>query len=135
MLALNDLNPLVATEVTGWLYVACGLAIYALLLLLDDRRKAPPAPARPETRPAAPKRSPGSEWQIFSAIADRTAAAGAAIADLQQGAAVQIDAAELSFNRMVNECAAVMAPPVSPTLVPARELASEVEADSQQLAA
>ncbi|MBX9591111.1 MAG: hypothetical protein K2X43_17635 [Hyphomonadaceae bacterium] len=69
--------------------------------------------------------APGSEWQKIMSISLAELSRAPDLQSMQARAALQIDAAEHAFNRLIAECAKVSAPVVAPTFEPARQLVRE----------
>ncbi len=126
-------------DLGGLAVVMAGLAVFTLLLALDERRKRPPRPAHA----AKPVRAhdPACEWQTLIGIVEDQLSHAPAITDLHARASLQLDAAEHAFNAVLRACTPYFKPAVAPTLEPVRELAREVPAapapaqQSQPLAA
>jgi hypothetical protein len=109
-------------DLSGWLTVVSGLAVLGLLVAADDRRK------RRREIAASPARSASTgRHEPPAAMPATPAGLGGlpALTALQARAALQIDAAEYAFNRLVGECAKVAALPVAPTFATARELPAQ----------
>jgi hypothetical protein len=69
-------------------------------------------------------------------LAARELARAPEIASIQAHAALKIDAAEHAYNRIVADCAKILAAPVAPTFRPAPQLAHQPQPQAeQQLAA
>lgn len=126
-------------DLGGLAVVMAGLAVFTLLLALDERRKRPSGSARV----AKPVRAhdPACEWQTLIGIVEDELSHAPAIADLQARALLQLDAAEHAFNAVLRTCTPYFKPAVAPTVEPVRELVREVPAapaparQSQPLAA
>jgi len=124
-------------DIVGLMAVIAGLAALATFIRFDQTRK----DRRGERKPvrAASKLEPGNEGRqsVDASLADLERAPD--LQAMQADAALQIDAAEHAFNRMVAECAKVSNPQVAPTFEPSHRLPSEQEkpaaAPQQPLAA
>ena len=123
-------------EIAGWMAVAAGFAAFALLLRLDqarkDRRNVVISP------PPASELEPGRDWQKIMDVSLVELVRAPDLQSIQADAAMQIDAAEHAFNRMLAECAKVTSLVVAPTFEPLRRLVREpvpVPAQQQPLAA
>jgi len=114
---------LMPAEIAGWTSVVAGLAAFALLLRLDQSRKdrrnviIPPPPAG--------ELEPGRDWQKIMDVSLVELVRAPDLQSMQADAALQIDAAEHAFNRMLAECAKVTSLVVAPTFEPLRQLARE----------
>jgi hypothetical protein len=127
---------LMPAEIAGWMSVVAGFAAFALLLRLDQARKdrrnviIPPSPAC--------ELEAGRDWQKIMDVSLVELVRAPDLRSMQADAALQIDAAEHAFNRMLAECAKVTSLVVAPTFEPLRQLAGEtavVPAQQQPLAA
>jgi hypothetical protein len=114
---------LMPAEIAGWTSVVAGLAAFALLLRLDQSRKerrnvviAPPPVSELEA---------GRDWQKIMDVSLVELVRAPDLQSMQAAAALQIDAAEHAFNRMLAECAKVTSLVVAPTFEPLRQLARE----------
>lgn len=107
-----------------------GLSVFALLVALDDWRKS----TRPivEASKPAQRLEPGRDWQKVMDIAARDIARVPELASIQARAALQIDAAEHAFNRMLAECASVIAVPVAPAFETVHRLARQPATPARQ---
>lgn len=112
-------------DVAGWIAVVAGLAAFALLVKLDQARKDAWQVSVPEPAPAAAPLGPGTDWQRIMDVSLVELTSAPDLHSIQARAAMQIDAAEHAFNRLLAECARVSTPIVSPSLEPVRELPRE----------
>ena len=126
MLQILDWVP---ADAAGWAAVIAGLSILTTLLAFQDRRKrAQEAAQRVQTPRLQPVRDRNK------ARAARDVARAAEIAAIQARAALQIDAVEHAYNRMLAQCAGVMGHLATRPLEPVQEPAAEA-AERQPLAA
>jgi len=120
MLQILDSIP---AELAGWAAVLAGLGLFALLLARIERRTQARAPKMAE--PATPAPEPGFDWHTATATAARDLARASELASIQARAALQIDAVEHAYNRMLAQCATVtdfgLAQPREAAVAPARE--------------
>lgn len=137
MQPIAQILELIPADIAGWTAVVAGLVAFALLLRwLDPTRSdilnliiAPP-PVR--------QLEPGRDWQKIMDVSLVELVRGPDLLSLHADAALQIDAAEHAFNRLLAECAKVTSLVVAPTFEPLRQLAHEpvaVPAQRQPLAA
>jgi hypothetical protein len=126
----------IPAEIAGWMAVVAGFAAFALLLRLDQARKDRRDVVMPS--PAASELEPGRDWQKIMDVSLVELVRAPDLRSMQADAAMQIDAAEHAFNRMLAECAKVTSLVVAPTFEPLRQLVREpaaVPAQRQPLAA
>lgn len=123
MQLIAQILELMPAEIAGWTSVVAGLAAFALLLRLDQSRKerrnvviAPPPVSELEA---------GRDWQKIMDVSLVELVGAPDLQSMQADAALQIDAAEHAFNRMLAECAKVTSLVVAPTFEPLRQLARE----------
>lgn len=109
-------------DAAGWFAVVAGLAAFALLVKLDQVRKDARQTSGLEPVPAAAPLEPGTDWQRIMDVSLVELTRAPDLHSIQARAAMQIDAAEHAFNRLLAECARVSTPVVSPSLEPVREL-------------
>ena len=105
----------------GWASVISCLGAYAILLRINDRRQDKPlvrAFAQPPERRASER-----DRRDLTSIAEGRSSGADSIEALQARATTQVDAAEHAFNRLLADCAGIMALTVKPTLQPMRGLA------------
>jgi hypothetical protein len=122
----------IPADVAGLMAVILGLAAFATLIRLDQTRKDRRNGRMPERAASEPE--PVSDWRrsVNASLAELERVPD--LRSMQSDAALQIDAAEHAFNRMVAECTKVSNPQVAPTFAPSHELPSEQEkpADKRQ---
>jgi hypothetical protein len=111
----EHINPAVVKAMLGWGAVVTGLALFTLAIVLADRRSArlAAAPAKKHLG-----RCPHRDWELMTGIARTGLEQTDTAMALHARAAERIDSAEYAFNRLLAECAPVMAPPNAPTLQP-----------------
>lgn len=110
-------------DAAGWLAVVAGLAALALLVRLGQARE--DARQVSVQAPVAAPLEPGTDWQRIMDVSLVELTRAPDLHSIQERAAMQIDAAEHAFNRLLAECARVSTPIVSPSLEPVRELPRE----------
>jgi hypothetical protein len=120
----------IPADVAGWMAVVAGLAMFALLLRLDQARKDRRSMIVPA--PPAGQLEPGSEWRKIMDVSLAEITRSPDLQCMQARAAAQIDAAEHAFNRLLAECARVSTPLVAPTFEPLRQLPREPAAAPEQ---
>ena len=115
----------IAADLAGWAAVITGLGVFVHLLALDDRRKR----ARDAVKAAGPasRLEPGGEWHKITDVIAWDLARAPELAAMQARAALQIDAAEHAYNRVLADCAKACRLPVAPTFQPMRQLARQPE--------
>jgi hypothetical protein len=113
----------VLAEIAGWFAVVASLAVFAVLIRLDQARK----PRQNEIAPVCPAHAfePGIEFKKVMDVSLAEILLAPDLQSIQAQAATQIDAAEHAFNRLLAECARVTTPIVSPTFQTMRQLARE----------
>ena len=124
----------VSSDLVGWLAVIAGLAAFALLLHLRERRQERPcsaAPARIIQTPLEPM-DPAREWSLVTAPVLLELARAHELAPLRARAEACVDAAEHAFNRLIAELASIDCHVVPPTFRPARQLARQPYAIPQR---
>lgn len=136
MQLIAQILELIPAEIAGWMAVVAGFAAFALLLRLDLARK----DRRDVIMPSLPasELEPGRDWQKIMDVSLVELVRAPDLRSMQADAAMQIDAAEHAFNRMLAECAKVTSLVVAPTFEPLRQLVREpaaVPAQRQPLAA
>lgn len=109
----------------GWVFVISGLAVISILLRFNERRQRKFRPI--VVAPQIERRSCERDRRALTGIVEGRISGVEAIEALQAHAALQVDAAEHAFNRMLEDCGAVMTVAVAPTLQPMRELTRESE--------
>jgi hypothetical protein len=118
--AIASIVELIPGDLAGLIAVTAGLAVFALLLALDERRKR--SLGRPaDAKPAGPLEQ-GRDWQTLVGIVEDELAHAPRVSELHASAALQLDAAEHAFNTVLRTCAPYFQPAVSPTVEPMREL-------------
>jgi hypothetical protein len=95
---------------------------------IRSRRAPPPA----KVAATAPRLEPGREWEMVVGLIRRDLARVSGIAAIQARAVLKIDAAEHALNRIVADCAKVLAPPATPALRPALRLAHRPEPEARR---
>ena len=113
----------IPAEAAGWAAVIAGLAIFAALLAIRDRRRRVQEAARQAQIP--PRSQPIRDWH--KARAARDVARAAEVAAMQARAVLQIDAVEHAYNRMLAQCAGVMGRLAVRPLEPVRDPAAGAE--------
>ena len=113
----------IPADIVGWMAVVGGLAAFALLVRLDQARK----DRRNAVTPPSPPRQlePGSDWKKIMDVSLAELERAPDLQSMQARAALQIDAAEHAFNRLLAECAKVNGSTIAPTFEPVRQLARE----------
>jgi hypothetical protein len=113
----------IPAELAGWAAVLAGLGLFVLLLARIEQRTQARAPKLVE--PVTPAPQAGFDWHTATADAARDLARASELASIQTRAALQIDAVEHAYNRMLAQCATVLdlgtAQPLEPAVAPARE--------------
>src|SRR5262245_43793179 len=105
----------IPTDLAGWAAVLLALTALAALIALDDKRK--------HARVAA---APSAGSSVVEAIEVEHAPVRIPdLAAIQADAALQIDAAEHAFNRMLAECAGIAGSKLTPTFEPLRKFAPQ----------
>lgn len=129
MLEILDWIP---AEAAGWIAVLAGLAVFAAWLGLQDRdRRAQDAGRLQQATPA-----PQPMRDRHETRAARDVARAAEIAAMQAKAALQIDAIELDYRRVLAKCAHVLPRDLLHPLEPVREAAgATAETPRRSLAA
>ena len=97
----------------GWAAILAGLALFAALIALAERRAGRLHAAPPRQR--QPGRCPRRDWDRAAGIARAGLSQAEAAIQLHARAADRIDAAEYAFGRLLAECAAIMGLPDAPT--------------------
>ena len=129
MLEILDWIP---AEAAGWIAVLAGLALLAAWLgLLDRSRRSRDADRLAQAIPAPPPMRDRHETR-----AARDVARAAEVAAMQAKAALQIDAVELAYNRLLAQCAHLLPRQAVRPVEPAREAtAAAAETPHRSLAA
>jgi hypothetical protein len=103
----------------GWAGVLAGLAAFAGLLSIFDRRRRVHAAHAGE---AAPEVDLAHEWEAVMRRATRELARGPQVEALHADATTTIESAEHAYNRLVVDCARHCQLPTAPTFEPVQAL-------------
>jgi hypothetical protein len=113
------------TEMLGWGFLLGGLAAFAGVVAVIERRR-----RLRRVRTAAQRLERGREWDLVMRRATNELARGPHVEALQADATVTVEAAEYAYNRLLMDCARHGAAPSLPVAEPAPALvepAREVE--------
>jgi hypothetical protein len=129
---LATLLDLVPAEAAGWAAVVAGLCMLAAWLACQDRRRsAQDAAASRQAHATPPSLSLGDSYEVKAA---RDVNRAAEIAAMQATAALQVDAVEHAYNRLLAQCAPFMGG-LAPRLIEAAGEPGKAAAAGRALAA
>ena len=128
---LATLLDLVPAEAAGWAAVVAGLCLLAAWLAYQDLRRSAQEAATRQTHTIPPSLSLGDSYEVK---ATRDVARTADIAAMQTRAALQVDAVEYAYNRLLAQCAPLLGG-LAPRHVEAAGGPGKVAASGRALAA
>lgn len=117
----------ITADVVACMAVVAGLAALSILRRNRKHRQTTVALAA-----AAPQLQPGSDWRKIMDVSLTELESAPDLRSMQAHAALQIDAAEHAFNRLLAECAKVGSSAVAPTFAPLRQLPDATEPPAPQ---